>query len=121
MQPYFLVHSFMILLGIFRLQGNGIICFDKSRLINSGRINTIVFNKTGTLSNDTLEISGYHIPNYEVHKKGKIAYNIYNNSQSKEINVHLLNYYKEYLEIKENNNTKKKNIIMFIIYLEKEK
>ena len=116
MQPYFLAHSFMILLGIFRLQGNGIICFDKSRLINSGRINTIVFNKTGTLSNDTLEISGYHIPNYEVHKKGKITYNIYNNSQSKEINVHLLNYYKEYLEIKENNNTKKKNSPTFLLF-----
>jgi magnesium-transporting ATPase (P-type) len=89
MQPYFLIHSFMILLGIFRLQGNGIICFDKSRLINSGKINTVVFNKTGTLSNDTLEISGYHIPNNEINKKGRIVYNIYNNSQSKEMNVHL--------------------------------
>ena len=116
MQPYFLTHSFMILLGIFRLQRNGIICFDKSRLINSGKINTVVFNKTGTLSNDTLEIIGYHIPNYENHRKGRITYNIYNNSQSKEINVHLLNYYKEYLEIKDNNNTKTKNSPTFLLF-----
>jgi magnesium-transporting ATPase (P-type) len=62
--PYFLTHSFMILLGIYRLQKNKITCFDKSRLINSGKINTIIFNKTGTLCGKTLEIDGYYIPNY---------------------------------------------------------
>ena len=90
MQPYFLTHSFMILLGIFRLQGNDIICFDKSRLINSGRINTIVFNKTGTLSNDHLELNGYHIPIISSHRSGHYTYKNYTGSQSKEINVHLL-------------------------------
>ena len=107
MQPYFMTHSFMILLGIFRLQGNEIICFDKSRLINSGRINTIVFNKTGTLSNGHLELNGYHIPNITSHRSGHTTYNNYARSQSKEINVRLLNYYKEYLEIKEKSTTKK--------------
>jgi cation-transporting ATPase 13A3/4/5 len=77
MLPYFLSHSFMILLGIFRLQGNNIICFDKSRLLNSGRINTIILNKTGTLSNDILEINGYHVPNLNLHRKGHVIYNNY--------------------------------------------
>ena len=98
MLPYFLNLSFMILLGIFRLQGNDIICFDKSRLINCGKINTIIFNKTGTLSKEHLEINGYHIPNLNMQKNGHITYNNYTTSQSKEMNVQLLNYYKEYLE-----------------------
>ena len=115
MLPYFMSHSFMILLGIFRLQGNDVICFDKSRLINSGKINTIIFNKTGTLSNDVLELKGYHIPNFSIQRKGHIAYNSYTTSQSKEINVQLLNYYKEYLETKETINTKKKTPT-FLIY-----
>ena len=115
MLPYFLSHSFMILLGIFRLQGNNIICFDKSRLLNSGRINTIILNKTGTLSNDILEINGYHVPNLNLHRKGHVIYNNYLRTQSKEMNVHLLNYYKEYLEIKENSNIKK-NAASFLAF-----
>ena len=108
MLPYFMSHSFMILLGIFRLQGNDVICFDKSRLINSGKINTIIFNKTGTLSNDVLEIKGYHVPNFNIQRKDHIAYNSYTTSQSKEINLQLLNYYKEYIESKETIKEKKK-------------
>ena len=115
MLPYFMSHSFMILLGIFRLQGKDVICFDKSRLINSGRINTIIFNKTGTLSNDTLEINGYHIPNLNLQRKGHTIYNSYTISQSKEMNVQLLNYYREYLEIKESINAKK-NIASFLVF-----
>ena len=111
MLPYFIAHSFMILLGIFRLQKNGIICFDKSRLINSGKINTIIFNKTGTLTNDMYEINAYHIPNFNLKKKEHIIYNSYLTSQSKEMNVILLNYYKGYLEIKEKlNNSKNKRV-----------
>ena len=114
MLPYFMSHSFMILLGIFRLQGNDILCFDKSRLINSGKINTIVFNKTGTLSKDELEISGFHIPNLNLQKGGNIVFHNYTASRSKEMNVHILNYYKEYLEIKENiKNAKNKNTAFF--------
>ena len=101
MLPYFITHSFMILLGIFRLQRNGIICFDKSRLINSGKINKIIFNKTGTLTHDTLELNGYHIPNFHIKKKDRIVYNNYTTSQSKEMNVILLNYYRGYLENKQ--------------------
>ena len=110
MLPYFLNLSFMILLGIFRLQGNDIICFDKSRLINCGKINTIIFNKTGTLSKEHLEINGYHIPNLNMQKNGHITYNNYTTSQSKEMNVQLLNYYKEYLELKEKSINNKKHV-----------
>ena len=107
--PYFLTHSFMILLGIFRLQRNDIICFDKSRLINSGKINTIIFNKTGTLSSETIEINGYNIPDFNNQRKGSTVYKKYTPSQSKKLNVQLLNYYIEYFQLKEKIN-KKKNV-----------
>ena len=123
--PYFLTHSFMILLGVFRLQKNNITCFDKSRLINSGKINTIIFNKTGTLSGETLEIDGYYIPNYSIEKEGNTFYNRYSASQSKKLNVEILNYYREYLHIKTNedfafhfNELRSKFEYLLILFLE---
>ena len=96
MAVFFITHSIMILLNIYRLRKENIICFDKSRLLNSGKINTIFFNKTGTLSYDNLGINSYH-PIIFNQKTGNITYKNYYKSQCKEMNMLLLKYYREYI------------------------
>jgi magnesium-transporting ATPase (P-type) len=94
---FFITHNIIIFVNLYRLQKENIICFDKSRLINSGKINTIIFSKTGTLSYDSLEINSFHPLNFNAHKSGYISFKSYPCDKSKEMNMQLLNYYQGYL------------------------
>ena len=75
-----------------------IICFDLSRLINSGKINKIIFNKTETLSNNEFMVSGYHPVSSSLKNKNIIQFLNYSKEQNKELNLILFNYYQTYLK-----------------------
>ena len=104
MAVYFIIHSIMILLNMYRLHKDNIICFDKSRLLNSGKINTIFFNKTRALSNDYLEINSFHPVIFSKQNSGNITFKNYNNNQYKEMSLLLLKFYKEYIKKQNLNN-----------------
>ena len=97
MAVYFITNNIMILLNLFRLHNDNIICFDKSRLLNSGNINTIFFNKTGALCHDYFEINGFHPLIGNNQNPNNITFKNFSSSQCKEINMLILDYYKEYL------------------------
>ena len=97
MAVYFIAHHIIIILNISRLKNENIICFDKSRLLNSGNINTIFFNKTGTLCSDNFEINGFHPVILNSQRPGCISFKNFSYNQCKEMNIQLLKYYKEYL------------------------
>ena len=101
MPMYFITNSIILLLSLYRLKKNNILCFDKSRLLNTGSIDTIFFSKTGTLCHNTFEIISYH-PAY-IHKQGIINIKNYNQNKCKEINYILENYYQEYYFKRPNN------------------
>ena len=94
---FFITHDIIIFVNLYRLQKENIICFDKSRLINSGKINTIIFSKTGTLCHDSLEINSFHPLNFNAHKSGYISFKSYPFDKSKEMSMQLLRYYQGYL------------------------
>ena len=99
---YFITNSIILLLSVYRLKKNNIICFDKSSLLNSGRIDTIFFSKTGTISYNYLEIHSYHPVSINPHKPNIINIKNYQKSQSKEINNILEKYYQDYFSKKQN-------------------
>ena len=104
MVVYFITHNIMIFVNLYRLKNKNIFCFDKSRLINSGKINTIFLNKSIFLSQNSFEINSYH-PVYSVTNKTNkyLSFRNYLKNQCKEMNIQLLNYYKQYLEQKQSN------------------
>ena len=101
MSVYFITNSILVLVNIIRLRSKNIICFDKSRLFNANKINTIVFSKINTLSKSILEINGYHPVFINNQRPFNLYIKNYNPIQCKDLNIHLLNYYKNYL----NNNS----------------
>ena len=103
MPMYFITNSIIILLSVFRLKKNNILCFDKSRLLNSGNIDTIFFSKTGTLCYNNFQINSYHPAFANPHKLGVINIKNYSESQSKEINYILEKYYQDFFYRKQNN------------------
>ena len=102
---YHLTLSIVILFGSINLKRQGIQCVDDSRLCLAGKVTTVILDKTGTMSDEKLEIVGYH-PIYKVHNElivktftltflkslsrehGKFYTNklLYNNVQEKNIN-----------------------------------
>jgi magnesium-transporting ATPase (P-type) len=102
MPMYFITNSIILLLSLYRLKKNNILCFDKSRLLNTGYIDTIFFSKTGTLCYNSLEIISYH-PAY-IHKQGIINIKNYAQNKCKEIHYILENYYQEFYFKKQINN-----------------
>ena len=58
-----MTNKIITILSLYKLHNKNIICFDNSRLDNSGDINIIFFNKTGLLCQDSFEFNGYH-PRY---------------------------------------------------------
>ena len=104
MPMYFITNSIIILLSVYRLKKNNILCFDKSRLLKSGSVDTIFFSKTGTLCHNNFEINSYH-PAYEnPNKAGVINIKNYPESRCNEINYILERYYQEYFFKKQINN-----------------
>ena len=99
MPIYYITYNIIIILSVIRLKSKNIICYDKSKLLNnSGKIDTIVFSKTGTLCQNTFEIDCYHPVYINPKKPGIISYKIYRQNQCKEMNYQLLNYYKDFIK-----------------------
>ena len=103
MPMYFITNTIIILLSVHRLRRNNILCFDKSRLLNSGKIDTIFFSKTGTLCYNNFEINSYHPVSINPHKPTIINIKNYPESQCKEINFILEKYYQDYFYKKQSN------------------
>ncbi len=109
MSVFFITNSMLILLSTIRLRNENIVCFDKSRLLNSDKINTIIFSKIGTLCQNIFEIEGYHPVHISSCKLNKVHLRNYKRNQCKEINNQLLKYYKEYLARSQNNSYMNQN------------
>ena len=103
MPGYFLTNSIILILGVYHLKKDNILCFEKSKLLSSSTIDTIFFSKTGTLCENNFEINGYHPIYINPHKSNNISYRTYKVSQYKEMNSQLLKYYKNYLYRVQNN------------------
>ena len=98
MPVYFLTNSVIYIVSIIHLKKeNNIICFDKSKLLCSSTINTIFFSKTGTLCENNFEIDSFHPTYITSYKSNNISYKTFKAEQHKEINLQLLQYYKDYL------------------------
>jgi magnesium-transporting ATPase (P-type) len=105
MPVYYITSNIIIFLSIIRLKSENIFCYDKSRLLdNAGKINTILFSKTGTLCKKNLEINEYHPVYINPHRPGIISYKVYKSNQCKEMNLRLMRYYKDYICKKNANN-----------------
>ena len=109
MAIFFIVQNIIIFYASYHLIKLDISCFDKSRLIKSGKINTILFNKTETLSSNELQIYGYHPVSFNPQKPFYPSFKHFLKSQSKELNKLLFIYYENYIKKLENKNQEKKN------------
>ena len=92
---FHVVCSGIIFIGAIYLSYENIICFDKSRLLYAGSVNTIFFDKTGTLSEKCLEIGGF-FPVTFTPNGNEPTMKYYNINQIKDLNSILIDYYTEY-------------------------
>ena len=122
MTYYFLAKNMIIFINVLFFEKDNIFCYDQSRLINLGKINKIIFNKTETLSNNSLTIKGYHPVSIASKKKDQMKLLTFTKEQSKELNILLFDYYQNYLKNKQKNQTllksKNKNNKKESIYLD---
>ena len=100
MPMYFLIKSIIILNGIFSLKRNNIYTFEKTKLLCSGDIDTLFISKTGTLCEEKFEINGFHPVSVGHHNINSLGFKFYSLDQNKEINMQLVEYYKDYLNNK---------------------
>jgi magnesium-transporting ATPase (P-type) len=98
MPSYFFTKSIIILLSLFNLKNEKILCFEKSKILCSSTINTIFFGKTGTLCENKFNINGYHPLYISPHNSNYKTYKTYNSSQSKDLNSQLVRFYRNYLK-----------------------
>ena len=102
---FHIVCSFVIFMGAIYLSNDHVICYDKSRLLYAGSINTIFFDKTGTLSEKYLEIGGF-FPVTFAQKGSELTLKYHNINKIKDLNSILIDYYIEYQREKNNLNIK---------------
>ena len=112
MAVYYITHKIITILTLYKLQNENIICFDSSRLQNSGNINIIIFNKTEILSQEFLEINSYHPICFNSHCRPSLGFRNYLRKECKEMSINLFKYYREYLKKKQNNEIDKSNEYM---------
>ena len=98
MPSYFFTKSIIILLSLFNLKNEKILCFEKSKILCSSTINTIFFGKTGTLCENKFEINGYHPLYISPHNSNYITYKTYKAVQYKDLNSQLVRFYRNYLK-----------------------
>ena len=92
---FHVVCSGIIFIGAIYLSYENIKCFDKSRLLYAGSVNTIFFDKTGTLSEKYLELGGF-FPVTFTPNGNEPTMKYYNINQIKDLNSILIDYYTEY-------------------------
>ena len=129
MAIFFSIQNILIFFALLQLYKLNIVCFDKSRLIKSGKINTIIFNKTETLSENYLEIEGYHPISLNINKPNQFIFKHYSKSQSKYLSNNIFAFYQNYIlgliNIKNENkyllnnlNNPKKAKFLFVLFFE---
>ena len=129
MSIFFLIQNILIFFALLELNRLNIVCFDKSRLIKSGKINTIIFNKTETLSENYLEIEGYHPISSNINRPNHFIFRYYSKSQSKYLSNSIFDFYQKYLlELNKSNggnkyllnnlNNLKKSELPFVLFVE---
>ena len=114
MPVYFITHSIILISNIYNLKQQNIFCFDKCRLLHTYNIETIFFSKANILCDNTLEVCSYNPICINNQKNGMINYRTYKENQRKELNIHLLKYYKDYIfkekyQYNKNEKTKREN------------
>ena len=114
---YHMISCSIVLLTVFKLALKNIQCYDKSRIIHSGSINTIFFDKTGTLSEDKLELKGFS-PIYICNDTLNPILKYYDGDHTKSLVSEIINYYNNYFhEIQLSNNNISKNFSKKIMVL----
>ena len=106
MSCFLISKNVIIFINVILLQKDNIICFDPSKLFNIGKINKIIFNKTETLSNNSLSINGYHPIYLSSKRRDQLKLLRYSQQQSKELNLKLFEYYQNYLKYIKNISSK---------------
>ena len=94
---FHVVCSGIIFIGSIYLSNDKINCYDKSRLLYAGSVNTIFFDKTGTLSEKYLEIGGF-FPLNTIQNSNEFTLKFYDINQIKDLNSNLIDYYTEYIK-----------------------
>ena len=97
MAVFFIIQNVINFFAIINLGKLDLLCFDKSRLIKSGKVNTIIINKTETLCENSLEIHGYHPVLYNTVSPYNLIFKNFLKSQCKDLNKILFDYYQNYL------------------------
>ena len=107
MPIYYITSCYVKFLGILNLNRDenfSIQCIDESRLIESGKIDRVIFSKTGTLTENEIEISAF-VPLYYDNSLYKFYFRIYEKQNIKKIcDEHRLYY--RYLLSKNSNKNK---------------
>ena len=98
MTNYYLVEEIIVFLNVILLQKSNITCFDQSKIINIGKTNQIIFNKTETLNKNNLSIYSHHPIYFNSKNKGQLKFLNYTQEQIKELNRHLFDYYQNYIK-----------------------
>ena len=114
MPIYYIIICFIKHLGMLILNNENsksIQCIDESKLIESGNINRVIFDKTGTITENNLEISGF-FPLYYDFSSFKFYFKIYDKKNIKKINDEHSIYYRNYL-FNKNLNEEYNNIQLF--------
>ena len=103
MAIFFIIQNILIFLSLYQINKLNLICFDKSRLIKSGKINTILLNKTETLCKTDFEIYSYNPVSYSINRPNNLIFKNYLRSQTKDLNKNIFDYYQNYLDKSETN------------------
>ena len=104
MTSFFLAKNIITFFTVIFFYKIDITCFDPSKIINIGRINQIIFNKTETLSKNNLSIFSHHPISFNSKNK-KIKFLNFTKEQSKELNLRLFDYYQNYIKNNSLNDT----------------
>ena len=107
MSIFFIIQNIIFFFASFQLNKNNILCFDNSRLIKSGEINTLLFNKTETLCKTELEIYSYHPVSLSNKKPFHLIFKNYFKNNCKELNKLLFEYYINYINNSQRSNNNK--------------
>ena len=93
---HYLLKSFIILIGAIKLKKENIYTFDKTKLLYCSYIDTLFLSKTGTICDDKYEIISYHPICVKHHNLKNLTFRTYKKNQSKEINLQIIKFYKNY-------------------------
>ena len=99
MPIYYIIICFIKHLGISLLNNENnqsIQCIDESKLIESGKINRVIFDKTGTITENNIEISAF-FPLYFDYSSFKFYFKLFDKKNIKKINDEHLIFYRNYL------------------------